>query len=112
MAGHDVLWCRQIGVPAAAEQMMGVWNHERHTGEDCLVLNVWTSGLADSTLLIWDVGAPGTPSTGTRRLCADPNSHRDKSGTRSREADFKADRGIGRQVRVPGKESERSRIAA
>src|SRR4249919_4151250 len=31
-------------LPADIETFMGVWNHERRTGEDCLVLNVWTPG--------------------------------------------------------------------
>ena len=29
-------------LPVEIETMIGVWNHERRTGEDCLVLNVWT----------------------------------------------------------------------
>ena len=43
-------------LPAAAETMMGVWNRERHTSEDCLVLNVWTPALDDGSrrpVLVW-----------------------------------------------------------
>ena len=36
--------------------MIGVWNHERRTGEDCLVLNVWTPQPdedASRPVLVW-----------------------------------------------------------
>ena len=56
--------CPQMGVgqmtgqelPAEIETFMGVWNHERRTGEDCLVLNVWTPGVdtgASRPVLVW-----------------------------------------------------------
>ena len=48
MTGHDL--------PADIEQQMGVWNHERETSEDCLVLNVWTPGTGDGgarPVLVW-----------------------------------------------------------
>lgn len=43
-------------LPDLAESMMGVWNTERVTAEDCLVLNVWTPSLDGSTrrpVLLW-----------------------------------------------------------
>ena len=43
-------------MPAEIETLMGVWNHERRTGEDCLVLNVWTPGVGDDAsrpVLVW-----------------------------------------------------------
>jgi para-nitrobenzyl esterase len=43
-------------LPDVAESMMGVWNTERVTSEDCLVLNVWTPSLDGSALrpvLLW-----------------------------------------------------------
>ena len=43
-------------LPAEIETLMGVWNHERRTGEDCLVLNVWTPGVGDGAsrpVLVW-----------------------------------------------------------
>jgi para-nitrobenzyl esterase len=48
MTGQDL--------PPETETHMGVWTHERRTGEDCLVLNVWTPGVADGTarpVLVW-----------------------------------------------------------
>jgi para-nitrobenzyl esterase len=56
--------CPQMGVgqmtgqelPAEIETFMGVWNHERRTGEDCLVLNVWTPSVdagASRPVLVW-----------------------------------------------------------
>jgi para-nitrobenzyl esterase len=37
------------------EQQMGVWVRERQTGEDCLVLNVWTPTIDDASrpVLVW-----------------------------------------------------------
>ena len=43
-------------LPAEIETFMGVWNHERRTGEDCLVLNVWTPRVGDGAsrpVLVW-----------------------------------------------------------
>jgi para-nitrobenzyl esterase len=43
-------------MPVEIETVMGVWNHERRTGEDCLVLNVWTPGVGDGAsrpVLVW-----------------------------------------------------------
>ena len=43
-------------LPAEIETFIGVWNHERRTGEDCLVLNVWTPGAGDGgsrPVLVW-----------------------------------------------------------
>ncbi len=34
-------------LPDEIETFVGVWNHERRTGEDCLVLNVWTPRVGD-----------------------------------------------------------------
>ena len=56
--------CPQIGVgemtgqelPVEIETFMGVWNHERRTGEDCLVLNVWAPGIdhgRSRPVLVW-----------------------------------------------------------
>ena len=56
--------CPQVSVaqmtgqelPAEIETMIGVWNHERRTGEDCLVLNVWTPRAGDDVsrpVLVW-----------------------------------------------------------
>jgi para-nitrobenzyl esterase len=47
MTGQDL--------PAEIEQLMGVWNRERVTGEDCLVLNVWTPATDDAArpVLVW-----------------------------------------------------------
>jgi para-nitrobenzyl esterase len=48
MTGQDL--------PAEIEDLMGVWNRERSTGEDCLVLNVWTPGAGDGAarpVLVW-----------------------------------------------------------
>jgi para-nitrobenzyl esterase len=42
--------------PDLVESMMGVWNTERATSEDCLVLNVWTPSLDGSArrpVLLW-----------------------------------------------------------
>ena len=43
-------------LPAEIEALVGVWNYERRTGEDCLVLNVWTPGVGDDAsrpVLVW-----------------------------------------------------------
>jgi para-nitrobenzyl esterase len=42
-------------LPAEIEQLMGVWNRERSTGEDCLVLNVWTpaTDAGRRPVLVW-----------------------------------------------------------
>jgi para-nitrobenzyl esterase len=43
-------------LPAEVETFMGIWNHERQTGEDCLVLNVWTPAVDDGAsrpVLVW-----------------------------------------------------------
>ena len=48
MTGQDL--------PPEIETMIGVWNHERRTGEDCLVLNVWTPQPdvdASRPVLVW-----------------------------------------------------------
>ena len=43
-------------LPAEIETLMGIWNYERQTGEDCLVLNVWTPRVGDGAsrpVLVW-----------------------------------------------------------
>jgi para-nitrobenzyl esterase len=47
MTGQDL--------PAEIEPLVGVWNHERNVGEDCLVLNVWTPAAsgAGRPVLVW-----------------------------------------------------------
>ena len=48
MTGQDL--------PDEIEQMMGVWNRERETSEDCLVLNVWRPDANDAAarpVLVW-----------------------------------------------------------
>ena len=48
MTGQDL--------PPETETHMGVWTYERQTGEDCLVLNVWTPNAGDGgsrPVLVW-----------------------------------------------------------
>ena len=43
-------------LPQETESQIGIWIRERRTGEDCLVLNVWTPGAGDGgsrAVLVW-----------------------------------------------------------